>query len=103
MRINIRYEERKVRMEERIESLLQFLPYRNQPVMHGKKREKLRLLAEAKSDPETEKPADIRADAPWYVGTDLEWYMSTYKENYYRGIELRGIIQKFPHQDLIVA
>ena len=36
MRINIRYEERKVRMEERIESSLQFLPYRNQPVMHGK-------------------------------------------------------------------
>ena len=64
-----------------------------------KEREKLRLLAEAKSDPETEKPADIRADAPWYVGTDLEWYMSTYKENYYRGIELRGIIQKFLQYD----
>ena len=64
-----------------------------------KEREKLRLLAEAKSNPETEKPADIRADAPWYVGTDLEWYMSTYKENYYRGIELRGIIQKFLQYD----
>lgn len=44
-----------------------------------KEREKLRLLAEAKSNPETEKPADIRADAPWYVGTDLEWYMSAGK------------------------
>lgn len=64
-----------------------------------REREKLRLLAEEKADPEVDHPPDIRSEAPWYVGTDVEWYMSTYKENYYKGIELREIIQKFLQYD----
>lgn len=64
-----------------------------------REREKLRLLAEEKADPEADHPPDIRSEAPWYVGTDVEWYMSTYKENYYKGIELREIIQKFLQYD----
>lgn len=45
-----------------------------------------------------QEPADQELDlssAPWYVTSDPEWYMSAYKKNYYKGVELRDIIQKF--------
>ncbi len=35
------------------------------------------------------------SQAPWYVTSDPDWYMANYKANYYKGIEMRGIVQKF--------
>ena len=35
------------------------------------------------------------SQAPWYVTSDPDWYMANYKANYYKGIEMRGIAQKF--------
>lgn len=64
-----------------------------------KEREKLRKLAEAPPQEDTEAPADIRQNAPWYVGTDIEWYMTNYKEHYYKGVELRDVIRKFLRYD----
>lgn len=63
-----------------------------------KEREKLRKLAEA-PEGEAETVQDIREEAPWYVGTDIEWYMANYKENYFKGIELRNIVRKFLEYD----
>ena len=48
---------------------------------------------------EAETVQDIREEAPWYVGTDIEWYMANYKENYFKGIELRNIVRKFLEYD----
>lgn len=64
-----------------------------------REREKLRKLAEEKQNDETDQPPDIRQEAPWYVETDIEWYMSTYKENYFKGVELRNIVRKFLEYD----
>ncbi len=38
------------------------------------------------------------SSAPWYVTSDPEWYMAAYKQNYYKGIELRNIVRKFLQQ-----
>ncbi len=35
------------------------------------------------------------SQAPWYVTSDPDWYAANYKANYYKGIEMRGIVQKF--------
>lgn len=35
------------------------------------------------------------SQAPWYVTSDPDWYMANYKANYYKGIEMRGIVRKF--------
>ncbi len=35
------------------------------------------------------------SQAPWYVTSDPDWYMTNYKANYYKGIEMRSIVQKF--------
>lgn len=63
-----------------------------------KEREKLRKLTEV-PEGEAETVSDIREEAPWYVGTDIEWYMANYKENYFKGIELRNIVRKFLEYD----
>lgn len=63
-----------------------------------KEREKLRKLTEV-PEGEAETVSDIREEAPWYVGTDIEWYMANYKENYFKGIELRNVVRKFLEYD----
>lgn len=35
------------------------------------------------------------SEAPWYVTSDPDWYMANYKANYYKGMEMRSIVQKF--------